>query len=70
MSEELEGRVRALEALVMEMGATEQTISAAKTHIREMARRRDKATFELKEKMQMPQDEHAEKALDDLSNRL
>jgi|HubBroStandDraft_6_1064221.scaffolds.fasta_scaffold1346344_1 hypothetical protein len=48
MSEELEGRVRALEALVIEMGVTAQTISAAKTRIREMARRRTKATYELK----------------------
>jgi len=68
--EKLEGRVRALEALIIEIGATPQPIAAAKKRVQEAARRRYGTSAEMKEKLGVQLDEEAENALDSRAARI
>lgn len=68
--QKLDGRVRALEALIIEMGVTPEAIAAAKKRVQEAARRRNKTTAEVKEKLGVQLDEYAESALDSLAARI
>ncbi len=64
------GRLRALEALVLEMGVTPQQIQAAQERIKEGVRRKDKQVADMIEKLGKPLDEHADEALEKLKWRL
>ncbi len=65
----LEGRVRALEALILELPeTTPELVQAAKASIQARIKSRDRLA-EAREKLKAPLDEHAEAALDELLNR-
>lgn len=65
----LEGRVRALEALILELPeTTPELVQAAKASIQAKIKSRDRLA-EAREKLKAPLDEHAEAALDELLNR-
>jgi hypothetical protein len=61
----LEGRVRALEALILELPeTTPDRVKAAKAGIRARIKARDRQMAEALEALKAPLDEHAESALD------
>jgi hypothetical protein len=73
--DKLEGRVRAIEALISEMpGVTEARIAAAKERIRKNAKGRlgswSATAADLRDRIGRPLDEHAEAALDNLASEL
>jgi hypothetical protein len=67
----IEGRARAIEALMLEMpGMTQELIQAAKEGVRDDAKRRIRDSAALLEQLGAPLDEHAEAALDSLASAL
>ena len=68
--EVIEGKVRAIEALMLEMpGITQDLIKVAKERVRDNAKRGSDFAA-LKEQLGAPLDEHAEAALDSLASAL
>jgi predicted nucleic acid-binding Zn-ribbon protein len=66
----LEGRIRGLEALVIEFpDVTPAEVRAAKEKLRTAYKNRNRHTAELKDKINAPYDKHAEAALDDLARK-
>jgi hypothetical protein len=69
-NDELEGRIRALEAILAELReVTPDVIGAAKAYLRDPKRWRDPKMAEMRLQISGHLDEHAEKALDDLQGR-
>jgi DNA-binding FrmR family transcriptional regulator len=70
----IEGRTRAIEALMLEMpGITQELIKVAKERVRDNVKggtRRDRDFAALQEQLGAPLDEHAEGALDRLASAL
>ena len=67
---ELEGRIRAIEAVLMELReVTPDVIDAAKAHLRDPKRWSDPKKAEVRLQIAGNLDPHAEKALDDLKWR-
>jgi hypothetical protein len=63
----LEGRLRALEALIISLpGVTEASLETARHHIAEDVRRRDGQMAKLQEKLGKRLDENAQDALDEI----
>ena len=69
-NDELEGRIRAIEAILAELReVTPDVIDAAKAYLRDPKRWRDPKMAEMRLQISGHLDEHAEKALDDLKGR-
>jgi hypothetical protein len=69
-NDELEGRIRAIEAVLAELReVTPDVVEAAKAHLRDPKRWRDPKMAEMRLQISGHLDEHAEKALDDLKGR-
>ena len=69
-NDELEGRIRAIEAVLAELHeVTPHVIDAAKAYFRDPKRLRDPKVAEMRLQISGHLDEHAEKALDDLKGR-
>jgi hypothetical protein len=69
-NDELEGRVRAIEAVLAELPeVTPDAIDAAKAYLRDPKRWNDPQMAEMRLQISGHLDEHAEKALDDLKRR-
>ncbi|MFY9958635.1 hypothetical protein [Bradyrhizobium sp.] len=69
-NEELEGRIRAIEAVLAELGeVTPDVIGAAKAYLRDPKRWHDPKMAEMRLQISGHLDAHAEKALDDLKAR-
>ena len=69
-NDELEGRIRAIEAILSELPeVTPGVIDTAKTYLRDPKRQRDPKAAEVRLQISGHLDEHAEKALDDLKRR-
>jgi hypothetical protein len=69
-NDELEGRIRAIEAVLVEVReVTPDAIDAAKAHLRDPKRWHDPKMAEMRLHISGYLDEHAEKALDDLKGR-
>ncbi len=69
-NDELEGRIRAIEAVLAELReVTPDAIDAAKAYLRDPKRWRDPKMAEMRLQISGHLDEHAEKALDDLKGR-
>ena len=65
--DELEGRIRAIEAVLIELGVvTPDVIDAAKAYLRDPRRWQDPKMAEVRLQISGHLDEQAEKALDDL----
>jgi hypothetical protein len=69
-NDDLEGRIRAIEAILLELEkVTPEVIEAAKARIRDPKHQRDPKIAEMMLYVGGRLDEHAEKALDDLRYR-
>jgi len=69
-NDELEGRIRAIEAVLAELReVTPDVIDAAKAYLRDPTRSRDQKMAEMRLHISGHLDQHAEKALDDLKGR-
>jgi hypothetical protein len=69
-NDELEGRIRAIEAVLAELReVTPDVIDAAKAYLRDPKRWRDPKLAEMRLQIRGHLDERAEKALDDLKGR-
>jgi hypothetical protein len=69
-NDELEGRIRAIEAVLAELReVTPDVIDAAKAYLRDPKRWRDPKLAEMRLQISGHLDERAEKALDDLKGR-
>jgi hypothetical protein len=69
-NDELEGRIRAIEAVLAELReVTPDVIDAAKAYLRDPKRWRDPKMAEMRLQISGHLDEHAEKALADLKGR-